>query len=31
MVDQLTKRNANPRKGYLQVAKKVVRYLKGIM
>ena len=31
MVGQLTKYNANPRKSHLQVAKKVVRYLKGIM
>ncbi len=31
VVSQLSKYNADPRKGHLQVAKKVVRYLKGIM
>lgn len=30
-VGQLSKYNTNPRKGYLQIAKRVVRYLKGII
>ncbi len=31
IVGQFSKRNINPRKGYLQAAKRVVRYLKGII
>lgn len=31
VVGQFSKHNADPRKGYLQVAKRVVRYLKGTM
>lgn len=31
VVEQLSKHNVNPRSGHLQVAKRVVRYLKGTM
>lgn len=31
VVEQLSRHNANPRKGYFQAVKKIVRYFKGII